>query len=577
MGAGTQYFPFFLFFSGTIGFVPTLFGLPMHAASRLTRAQALARLECPADATPQDALTAYRRLRKRWHPDVCPDPRAHERFIALQEARDRLDAWLSGEPDEESGAADVSAAVRARRAARAANARAFEAGPDPFEGTAFAGQAARERAVRGPAWAFMRLPPAKAGKLDEVFGAFSASLWLCAADALDEGCSPADVALALGFALRDRMGSFGPAGPTSVQACRVAAMLHEALWTSADARLPSLLPLVRREFSARGGSPELAERLPLAWALRAPAGAGHGPVSFWLPRALLAAERHAEPRLEMEWVDCLARSMRLGHAVEALEERQEALWRENDGSRPFALRLAAERPSWFGPLAMAGWFDFAHPLYASLRVDPWSELFASPGACATPLAAEWIRRRLSLAAIGQRVAAAPAAAQPALAALFEPELRRGGGWRELPRAALSAGLLELLDAQGRWRAAERRLRADLGAALARAFLGSRCAPRHRIAGAIAKRDLGAWREALARFAPEEAPPAVGEEALGALLAWSAYFDADARPFAIAALADAQAKWGERLWEAKGRDALSAGRWRALSSEGPLPPAKARAR
>lgn len=42
------------------------------------------------DATDQDVKTAYRRMVKQWHPDVCRDPDAHEIFIGIQRAYEVL-------------------------------------------------------------------------------------------------------------------------------------------------------------------------------------------------------------------------------------------------------------------------------------------------------------------------------------------------------------------------------------------------------------------------------------------------------------------------------------------------------
>ena len=42
------------------------------------------------DATEQEIKTAYRRMVKQWHPDVCKDPDAHEIFIGIQKAYEVL-------------------------------------------------------------------------------------------------------------------------------------------------------------------------------------------------------------------------------------------------------------------------------------------------------------------------------------------------------------------------------------------------------------------------------------------------------------------------------------------------------
>jgi hypothetical protein len=53
-------------------------------------------------ATEDEVKTAYRRMVRQWHPDVCKEPNAHEQFIAVQHAydilsksRERYDAGLA--------------------------------------------------------------------------------------------------------------------------------------------------------------------------------------------------------------------------------------------------------------------------------------------------------------------------------------------------------------------------------------------------------------------------------------------------------------------------------------------------
>lgn len=41
-------------------------------------------------ATQDEIKTAYRRLAKQWHPDVCKEPNAHDKFIELQRAYESL-------------------------------------------------------------------------------------------------------------------------------------------------------------------------------------------------------------------------------------------------------------------------------------------------------------------------------------------------------------------------------------------------------------------------------------------------------------------------------------------------------
>jgi hypothetical protein len=59
-------------------------------------------LICSRTATDDEVKSAYRRMVRQWHPDVCKEPNAHEQFIAIQHAydilsksRERYDAGLA--------------------------------------------------------------------------------------------------------------------------------------------------------------------------------------------------------------------------------------------------------------------------------------------------------------------------------------------------------------------------------------------------------------------------------------------------------------------------------------------------
>lgn len=54
------------------------------------RAQFLAVLGLPAGATEQQIKRAYRKLSKKYHPDLNPNPEAHEKFILITKAYDYL-------------------------------------------------------------------------------------------------------------------------------------------------------------------------------------------------------------------------------------------------------------------------------------------------------------------------------------------------------------------------------------------------------------------------------------------------------------------------------------------------------
>ena len=55
-------------------------------------------LQISRSATSEDAKAAYRRLARRYHPDLNPDPTAAERFKAINAAYERLAEHLVTRP-----------------------------------------------------------------------------------------------------------------------------------------------------------------------------------------------------------------------------------------------------------------------------------------------------------------------------------------------------------------------------------------------------------------------------------------------------------------------------------------------
>lgn len=52
-------------------------------------------LELKEDATLEEAKTAYKRLARKYHPDVNKSPDAHEKFIRLTEAFERVQVVIA--------------------------------------------------------------------------------------------------------------------------------------------------------------------------------------------------------------------------------------------------------------------------------------------------------------------------------------------------------------------------------------------------------------------------------------------------------------------------------------------------
>lgn len=75
------------------------FDAPMQPNEHQTLYSVLA---CSRTATDDEIKSAYRRMVRQWHPDVCKEPNAHDQFLAIQHAyeilatrRDRYDAGLA--------------------------------------------------------------------------------------------------------------------------------------------------------------------------------------------------------------------------------------------------------------------------------------------------------------------------------------------------------------------------------------------------------------------------------------------------------------------------------------------------
>jgi hypothetical protein len=61
-----------------------------HADTGQSAITLYAALAIKRTATGPEIRTAYRRMARQWHPDVCHEPDAHERFIRIQQAYDIL-------------------------------------------------------------------------------------------------------------------------------------------------------------------------------------------------------------------------------------------------------------------------------------------------------------------------------------------------------------------------------------------------------------------------------------------------------------------------------------------------------
>jgi len=352
---------------------------------KLTQAKALADLGCAPDADPATVLAAYRKLRRQWHPDVCQEPNAHERFVVIQQAKDRLDNWLNGRPDAAPGGADediLAKASEAWRAARKAHSNVFEPDANPWE--ARAAQASKEsgkqktapssrpfadasdpataykamrptdqafgqgnpdsllalwaspadgrKAIseylgRGPAGRHMKTQIPPGGALEVVCSTFFASFWASAINALNAGATPAQAALALAAELAEFSSRGWLKGISRAHLARFTLLAHRALWLNGDKRLPALLKPLRAEMAALRMAPAFIERFALFFTISTPGdGALDWSRFFWLPAVMLEIPQKKNGAEEVDWAQTVKKTIVFDRSVEALEEKYLAAW-----------------------------------------------------------------------------------------------------------------------------------------------------------------------------------------------------------------------------------------------------------
>jgi hypothetical protein len=93
------------------------------------RASLLAVLGLPAEATPEEATRAYRRLAREVHPDATADVDAAQRFAAISDAYHQLARNAAPEADEPPVARPVPVQHRSRQGSSGLRRQAFAPRP----------------------------------------------------------------------------------------------------------------------------------------------------------------------------------------------------------------------------------------------------------------------------------------------------------------------------------------------------------------------------------------------------------------------------------------------------------------
>jgi hypothetical protein len=516
-------------------------------------ADALAELGCPWPPDRRQALMAWRRMARQWHPDRNPAPEAAERFRRARAAYEALKDWIDGKTEWPSGPAAAAPRSDASNAASA------------------------WRAAPG---ARMRFTLLERGSAREVFYAFFRS-W--ASNAVWAAQQPASLfdpepARQLADGLVDFFRAYYPGGASVQDSAEVRRWSLEALW---QARHPGVAALAAQASALLAAQAPAGGHLAQAFA---PATLFFRPqnsaLCFFLPNALLDApwltpDPQADEALFRSVADLFSFT---GGSVEALEREHapsleaDARAREGESYVPFACKLIRRRPRHFRHFAAAGWFNLNDPLYAALGFDPWTELLLSEGARAgcqpwllSSKGAQWIVHASEKA--GNRRAV--------IVKEFERELIQSGAYRGLPYAEHTPLMEAWAQARSAWRSLVKKKQAakPLGARLAEKlpFRAPKASedPARDLFEAARAQNAEAFAQACARCQARGASALSlreDEVPLVQFLLWQAGLHPAAADFVREALARLEAAFGPIVWA----DADSTGHvgadWRFLLPE-----------